>query len=86
MLINLSIILLSNSHSFAYYAHRFHLLFSKLCLYFKIHDLNLKQEVIYSFICINCDFQFSKTELYLICIIMISNKTEDEIKEFVSII
>ena len=29
MLINLGIILLSNSHNFAYYAHRFHLLFSK---------------------------------------------------------
>ena len=32
MLVKLSIILFSNSHNFAYYAHRFYLLFSKLCL------------------------------------------------------
>ena len=32
MLVKLSIILFSNSHNFTYYAHRFYLLFSKLCL------------------------------------------------------
>ena len=32
MLVKLSIILYSNSHNFAYYTHRFYLLFSKLCL------------------------------------------------------
>ena len=32
MLVKLSIILFSNSHNFAYYAHSFYLLFSKLCL------------------------------------------------------
>ena len=32
VLVKLSIILFSNSHNFAYYAHRFYLLFSKLCL------------------------------------------------------
>ena len=32
MLVKLSIILFSNSHNLAYYAHRFYLLFSKLCL------------------------------------------------------
>ena len=32
MLVKLSIILVSNSHNFTYYAHRFYLLFSKLCL------------------------------------------------------
>ena len=31
MLVKLSIILFSNSHNFTYYAHRFYLLFSKLC-------------------------------------------------------
>ena len=32
MLVKLSIILFSNSQNFTYYAHRFYLLFSKLCL------------------------------------------------------
>ena len=32
MLVELSIILFSNSHNFTYYAHKFYLLFSKLCL------------------------------------------------------
>ena len=32
MPVKLSIILFSNSHNFTYYAHRFYLLFSKLCL------------------------------------------------------
>ena len=32
MLVKLSIILFCNSHNFTYYAHRFYLLFSKLCL------------------------------------------------------
>ena len=32
MLVKLSIILFSNSHNFAYYAHRFYLLFSKIII------------------------------------------------------
>ena len=43
MLINLSTILLSNSHYFAYYAYRFHL---AIILNFKIHDLKNDYEML----------------------------------------
>ena len=45
MLVKLSIILFSNSHNFAYYAHRFYLLFSKLCLVYS--SWNFRQLIIY---------------------------------------